>query len=144
MAEQKTLDSFLETIRQQMSVVEDLIKVESDIANAASSDDTAKLEVIVKGSEPVVMNFRGLERKRLQLTKELGYEGKTFSQILAVLDAENKAHFSPVFEELSTAMTRLKDVEASAERIMTVRLNDVNDSIRTMSAPPKPLQDTRV
>ena len=30
MAEQKTLDSFLETIRQQMSVVEDLIKVESD------------------------------------------------------------------------------------------------------------------
>jgi hypothetical protein len=144
MAEQKTLDSFLETIRQQMSVVEDLIKVESDIANAASSDDTAKLEVIVKGSEPVVMNFRGLERKRLQLTKELGYEGKTFSQILAVLDTENKARFSPVFEELSTAMTRLKDVEASAERIMTVRLNDVNDSIRTMSAPPKPLQDTRV
>ncbi len=144
MAEQKTLDSFLETIRQQMSVVEDLIKVESDIANAASNDDTAKLEAIVKGSEPVVMNFRGLERKRLQLTKELGYEGKTFSQILAVLDAENKAHFSPVFEELSTAMTRLKDVEASAERIMTVRLNDVNDSIRTMSAPPKPLQDTRV
>lgn len=144
MAEQKTLDSFLETIRQQMSVVEDLIKVESDIANAASSDDTAKLEAIVKGSEPVVMNFRGLERKRLQLTKELGYEGKTFSQILAVLDTENKARFSPVFEELSTAMTRLKDVEASAERIMTVRLNDVNDSIRTMSAPPKPLQDTRV
>ena len=144
MAEQKTLDSFLETIRQQMSVVEDLIKVESDIASAASNDDTAKLEAIVKGSEPVVMNFRGLERKRLQLTKELGYEGKTFSQILAVLDAENKAHFSPVFEELSTAMTRLKDVEASAERIMTVRLNDVNDSIRTMSAPPKPLQDTRV
>ena len=144
MAEQKTLDSFLETIRQQMSVVEDLIKVESDIANAASNDDTAKLEAIVKGSEPVVMNFRGLERKRLQLTKELGYEGKTFSQILAVLDAENKAHFSPVFEELSTAMTRLKDVEASAERIMAVRLNDVNDSIRTMSAPPKPLQDTRV
>jgi hypothetical protein len=144
MAEQKTLDSFLETIRQQMSVVEDLIKVESDIANAASSDDTAKLEVIVKGSEPVVMNFRGLERKRLQLPKELGYEGKTFSQILAVLDTENKARFSPVFEELSTAMTRLKDVEASAERIMTVRLNDVNDSIRTMSAPPKPLQDTRV
>ena len=144
MAEQKTLDSFLETIRQQMSVVEDLIKVESDIANAASNDDTAKLEAIVKGSEPVVMNFRGLERKRLQLTKELGYEGKTFSQILAVLDTENEARFSPVFEELSTAMTRLKDVEASAERIMTVRLNDVNDSIRTMSAPPKPLQDTRV
>lgn len=144
MADQQVLDAFLETMKEQLAVVEKLIKVESDIANAASLDDTAKLETIVKESEPSMMSFRGLERKRMKLTRELGYEGKTFSEIVSLVDPENKARFSEVFTEMTTAMTRLKEIESTAERIMSVRLNDVNDSIRTMSAPPKPIQDTRV
>ncbi|MFQ8679109.1 hypothetical protein [Enterocloster sp.] len=67
----------------------------------------------------------GLEQRRLSVLKAAGLEQATVSQLLEQEDNEGKERLSPVFEELTQAAGRLRETKESADRILNVRLRQI-------------------
>ena len=141
MADSAAFNDFIKVLTGQVSVVKKLISLERELTKAASHDEPQKLDVLVKEAQPDLYNFRSLEKKRIQLAEKLGWKGLRSSQILSLVSEEEKSVLSPLFSDLKEALEILKDSQVSAERIMHVRLNDVNAAISSQQIP-KAFQDT--
>ena len=141
MADSAAFNDFTKVLTGQVSVVKKLISLERELTKAASHDEPQKLDVLVKEAQPDLYNFRSLEKKRIQLAEKLGWKGLRSSQILSLVSEEEKSILSPLFSDLKEALEILKDSQVSAERIMHVRLNDVNAAISSQQIP-KAFQDT--
>ena len=141
MADSAAFNDFTKVLTGQVSVVKKLISLERELTKAASHDEPQKLDVLVKEAQPDLYNFRSLEKKRIQLADKLGWKGLRSSQILSLVSEEEKSVLSPLFSDLKEALEILKDSQVSAERIMHVRLNDVNAAISSQQIP-KAFQDT--
>ncbi|WP_139355553.1 flagellar protein FlgN [Oribacterium sp. C9] len=141
MSDSAVFNDFTEVLSSQAAVVKKLVKLEQDFSVSASEDDPEKLDALVKEAQPDLLNFRGLEKKRIRLADQLGWKGLRFSQILSQVSEDQKLVLAPLFEELRTALHSLSDAQESADRIMRVRLNDVNIIIANQRVP-KPFQDT--
>ena len=141
MSDSSVFKDFTDVLASQVTVVNKLAKLEQSFSVSASHDDPKKLDVLVKESQPDLMNFRGLEKKRLRLADQLGWKGLNFSQILSKVPEDEKAVLTPLFESLKVSLHSLTEAQETADRIMRVRLHDVNDMI-SGSRIPKPFQDT--
>ena len=76
-----------------------------------------------------------------ELAEKPGWKGLRFNQILSLVSEEEKSVLSPLFEDLKESLDILKENQDSAERIMRIRLNDVNAAISSHQIP-KAFQDT--
>ena len=141
MTDSAAFNDFTKTLTGQVSCVKKLIRLEREMTIAASHDEPQKLDVLVKEAQPDLYNFRSLEKKRIQLADKLGWKGLRSGQILSRLSEEERSVLSPLFEDLKEALAILKESQVSAERIMHIRLNDVNAAISTNKIP-KAFQDT--
>ena len=141
MADSAVFNEFANVLKEQASLVKKLIKLERDFTVSASNNDTDNLENLVKDSQPDLLSFRGLEKKRVRLAAQLGWKGLRSSQILSQLDSENRDILEPVFQELKESLETLKSAQDAADRIMKIRLSDVNQAIADRPIP-KAFQDT--
>ncbi len=141
MADSAVFNDFATVLKEQSDLVKQLIKLERDFTITASNDDTTNLEALVRDAQPDLLNFRGLERKRNNLAVKLGWKGLNSSQILSRLGDDERLILDPIFSDLKESLKTLKDAQETAERIMRVRLNDVNTVIANQPVP-KAFQDT--
>ncbi len=141
MADSAIFNDFTKVLKEQTDLVKQLIKLERDFTVTASKDDTDNLEALVRDSQPDLLSFRGLERKRIELAGQLGWKDLKSSQILSKLNDEERNILEPIFSELKESLNTLQDSQEAADRIMRIRLNDVNTVIANRPVP-KAFQDT--
>lgn len=141
MSDSSVFKDFTDVLSSQVTVVNKLVKLEREFSSSASSDDPVKLEILVKESQPDLMNFRGLEKKRIRLADQLGWKGLKFSEILSKVTEDEKLVLTPLFEDLKVSLHNLTEAQETADRIMSIRLHDVNDALSEHRIP-KPFQDT--
>lgn len=141
MSDSAVFNDFTDVLSSQAVVVKKLAKLERDFSVSASEDNPEKLDALVKKAQPDLLNFRGLEKKRIKLADQLGWKGLRFSQILSQVSEDQKLILTPLFEELKTSLHSLSEAQEGADRIMSVRLHDVNTIISSQHIP-KPFQDT--
>lgn len=141
MSDSAVFNDFTEVLSSQAVVVKKLAKLERDFSVSASEDNPEKLDALVKKAQPDLLNFRGLEKKRIKLADQLGWKGLRFSQILSQVSEDQKLILTPLFEELKTSLHSLSEAQEGADRIMSVRLHDVNTIISSQHIQ-KPFQDT--
>ena len=75
------------------------------------------------GTSPVIRSHP--DRGAVSVLKAAGLEQATVSQLLEQEDNEGKERLSPVFEELTQAAGRLRETKESADRILNVRLRQI-------------------
>ena len=92
---------------------------------AASQGHHQLLDPILTEEQALILELRGLEQRRLSVLKAAGLEQATVSQLLEQEDNEGKERLSPVFEELTQAAGRLRETKESADRILNVRLRQI-------------------
>ena len=106
-------------------VLKRLNRAEVEKAAAASQGHHQLLDPILTEEQALILELRGLEQRRLSVLKAAGLEQATVSQLLEQEDNEGKERLSPVFEELTQAAGRLRETKESADRILNVRLRQI-------------------
>ena len=106
-------------------VLKRLNRAEEEKAAAASQGHHPLLDPILTEEQALILELRGLEQRRLSVLKAAGLEQATVSQLLEQEDNEGKERLSPVFEELTQAAGRLRETKESADRILNVRLRQI-------------------
>ena len=81
-------ESLIPVLEQLCTVLEQLCRVEADKLTVVSADHPDQLESLLNDENMLLLQLRGLDKKRSDLLRRSGLEGLTFRQILMQEDSE--------------------------------------------------------
>ena len=119
------LEEFCRTLRQLSDVVKQLSLIEDEKATIAAEKQHGALDPLMRKEQPLILSLRGLEKQRMEQAAALGWEGLTFPQIMDAADPEQEAALSPLFTELQEGTDRLKKNRETSDRMIRVRLREL-------------------
>ncbi len=78
----------------------------------------------------LLLQLRGLDKKRSDLLRRSGLEGLTFRQILMQEDSEEAvALLSPILERLSSQAEKLKKIKGGTDRLIRIRMKQLEQRL---------------
>lgn len=131
----EAFEHYRDTMQQLQQILAKLRLMENSLTTAAAAQDTETMNQLVNDSQPDMLTFRGLENKRGEYEQALGIQGKSFRDVLADCTEEQRSALAPIYEGISHELKLFEDARDSADRIMKVRLMDVNEALKDMPLP---------
>ncbi len=132
------MTEYKEVMSKLLTIVQELRLIEDNLAQAAAAHDTARLDAVVRSAQPTLLSFRGLDQRRSRLEKSLGISGMHFDILLESLPSEEAAEVAPLLQDLTEALRSFEESKDTADRMMQVRLSDVNAVLQDAQILPKP------
>lgn len=123
-------ESLIPVLEQLCTVLEQLCRVEADKLTVVSADRPDQLESLLNDENMLLLQLRGLDKKRSDLLRGSGLEGLTFRQILTREDSEEAvALLSPILERLSSQAEKLKKVKGGTDRLIRIRMKQLEQRL---------------
>ena len=117
-------------LEQLCTVLEQLCQVEADKLTVISADRPDQLESLLNDENMLLLQLRGLDKKRSDLLRRSGLEGLTFRQILMQEDSEEAvALLSPILERLSSQAEKLKKIKGGTDRLIRIRMKQLEQRL---------------
>ena len=89
-----------------------------------------QLESLLNDENMLLLQLRGLDKKRSDLLRRSGLEGLTFRQILMQEDSDKAvALLSPILERLSSQAEKLKKVKGGTDRLIRIRMKQLEQRL---------------
>ena len=121
-------ESLIPVLEQLCTVLEQLCRVEADKLTVVSADHPDQLESLLNDENMLLLQLRGLDKKRSDLLRRSGLEGLTFRQILMQEDSEEAvALLSPILERLSIQAEKLK--KGGTDRLIRIRMKQLEQRL---------------
>ena len=123
-------ESLIPVLEQLCTVLEQLCRVVADKLTVVSADRPDQLESLLNDENMLLLQLRGLDKKRSDLLRGSGLEGLTFRQILTREDSEEAvARLSPILERLSSQAEKLKKVKGGTDRLIRIRMKQLEQRL---------------
>ena len=123
-------ESLIPVLEQLCTVLEQLCRVEADKLTVVSADRPDQLESLLNDENMLLLQLLGLDKKRSDLLRGSGLEGLTFRQILTREDSEEAvARLSPILERLSSQAEKLKKVKGGTDRLIRIRMKQLEQRL---------------
>ena len=123
-------ESLIPVLEQLCTVLEQLCQVEADKLTVISADRPDQLESLLNDENMLLLQLRGLDKKRSDLLRRSGLEGLTFRQILMQEDSEEVvALLSPILERLSSQAEKLKKIKGGTDRLIRIRMKQLEQRL---------------
>ena len=123
-------ESLIPVLEQLCTVLEQLCRVEADKLTVVSADYPDQLESLLNDENMLLLQLRGLDKKRSDLLRRSGLDGLTFRQILMQEDSEEAvALLSPILERLSSQAEKLKKVKGGTDRLIRIRMKQLEQRL---------------
>ena len=123
-------ESLIPVLEQLCTVLEQLCRVEADKLTVISADRPDQLESLLNDENMLLLQLRGLDKKRSDLLRKSGLEGLTFRQILMQEDSEEVvALLSPILERLSSQAEKLKKIKGGTDRLIRIRMKQLEQRL---------------
>lgn len=123
-------ESLIPVLEQLCTVLEQLCQVEADKLTVISADHPDQLESLLNDENMLLLQLRGLDKKRSDLLRKSGLEGLTFRQILMQEDSERLWHFFlPILERLSSQAEKLKKIKGGTDRLIRIRMKQLEQRL---------------
>ena len=123
-------ESLIPVLEQLCTVLEQLCQVEADKLTVISAVHPDQLESLLNDENMLLLQLRGLDKKRSDLLRKSGLEGLTFRQILMQEDSDKAvALLSPILERLSSQAEKLKKVKGGTDRLIRIRMKQLEQRL---------------
>ena len=123
-------ESLIPVLEQLCTVLEQLCQVEADKLTVISADRPDQLESLLNDENMLLLQLRGLDKKRSDLLRRSGLDGLTFRQILMQEDSEEAvALLSPILERLSIQAEKLKKIKGGTDRLIRIRMKQLEQRL---------------
>lgn len=129
-------EKFLTIIRELTETAHSIARVEEEKAVALSLKRHELLDGFMKREQAYILKLRGLDQHRVRLTKSLGWESLTFSQILEKVEPIQKEYLKILFHDLEQELRAIQQSKEVAERMMNVRVYELLISIERQEGIP--------
>jgi hypothetical protein len=122
----KKWKELLLVISELSLLVSALCDFEDSLSIAASKDAQEEINALVTEAQPTLLRFKGLEKKREKLQKELGLAPTSLSALLKEIPEEEREEWAEKIEALEKNLNRFINSKENADRILQVRLSDIS------------------
>ncbi|EGL37838.1 MULTISPECIES: hypothetical protein [Oribacterium] len=122
----KKWKELLPVISELSLLVSALCDFEDSLSIAASKDAQEEINALVTEAQPTLLRFKGLEKKREKLQKELGLAPTSLSALLKEIPEEEREEWAEKIEALEKNLNRFINSKENADRILQVRLSDIS------------------
>ena len=122
----KRWKELLPVISELSLLVSALCDFEDSLSIAASKDAQEEINALVTEAQPTLLRFKGLEKKREKLQKELGLAPTSLSALLKEIPEEEREEWAEKIEALEKNLNRFINSKENADRILQVRLSDIS------------------
>lgn len=113
----------------------ELLEIEEDKIMAISDENLDFLNECIRDEEAGILKMRGLDIRRDAITKEIGYVGKTFKQILEIVAADYRDELQPLFKSISEKTRRLKELSDSIRNMLESKMMLNESMIESLNKP---------
>ncbi len=128
-----TLDDFIDLLENLILLFDDLTDVEEIKLEAVKNKDMDKLNDCMKEEQVYLLQFRGLDKKRESMQKELGFENMKFAQIIAnIKDKQYREEFDDIYRTLRETMNYYQQLHNSAKSIIEFNLTSIDKAIEIL------------
>lgn len=117
-------EAYIQVIQELREALKWLIDVETQKLDAVQKNDLEKMERCMQKEQAAALQLRGAERKREQLQKEFGAEGKTFREMLLLLNEED-GELERLFQELKGQTRAFQSLNQSIQDLLQVNLHQI-------------------
>jgi hypothetical protein len=123
------INDFIAFIKELIQFFDELTQVEKTKLQAAIQNDIPTLEDCMKKEQVELLKFRGMEKRRQTILSSLGWENKTFSEILETAEATYKEELSAIYIKLNSAVKLYRDTFDSAKNVIEVNLHTIEKTL---------------
>ena len=120
----KKWDELRPVYTELSALLSSLCDLEDSLSISASNNAKDEIDALVTEAQPTLLRFKGLEKKREKLQKELGLIPSSLPSILEKAPDEEKEEWAESIENLEKNLHRFIQSKETADRIMQVRLID--------------------
>ncbi len=126
------MEQFEQVIADLTKVIQQLTTIAQFKLKAASQKQVATIDECMTKEQALIMQMKGLERKRERIQEELGYGGLKFQELLAKVPLEKRESLLPMFDLLSREIQLFQVISEDAAKIMQVNLREVNKALEAI------------
>lgn len=123
------MEEFLKIIKELSEVLTELIAYSEIKVDAAQSNKVSMVDDCLKKEQALVMKFRGFEQKREKLMEDLGFSGKSFQEILSIIEEAKREEAIVAFEGLSQKVQMLQILQAELDVLMKLNIRELEQAI---------------
>lgn len=124
------MNDFEKIIRELIAFFQENQELEEKKLKAAEEKRTAAIEDCMTKEQAIILKLRGLDKKREEIQKKLGWEGMTFRQILEIVPEEERMKYSQLFDELTHSVRMFQSANESALEIISLNLRQVQAAVK--------------
>lgn len=150
------MERFEQIINEMISLFDEHLPLEEEKLRAVQDDDVAAVEDCMKREQAVVLKLRGLEKKREEIQKSNGWEGKTFREIIEMIPQEKQSVYKQLLERLENSMSLFQNTNESALDTLRIHQREIEKVMKmkdpegtynqegTSTQPHRPMTSRRV
>lgn len=128
----KNIDKFKVVIQEMIEFFEQFQALEKAKLEAVSRNDILYLEECMKKEQAEILVLRGLERKQIEVQKELGFENATFREIIDLVPVEQKAELEAMYKQLSNSIDIFKSTTEGIKKSIELNLYAIENALNKM------------
>lgn len=125
------MSDFIAVIEELILLFQHLIQVEQTKLESIRKNRITYVEDCMNQEQAAIMKLRGLDKRREDCQKKLGFSGYTFQQILAEVNGEQQETLKKLFDSLSQQVRLFQDTNDSAKSMLEINLHLINKAIQT-------------
>lgn len=131
------LNSIMENL---LDFMETLVGIEQEKLEATTKKNVDLLEEIMRKQQAQMMRFKGYDRKREAIQKELGFENLSFREIAK--QSKNPDELDhPVFEKLEKATNQYRELNELTKKSIEINLHALNKAMQASQVANANLKD---
>ena len=122
----KNWDKLLTVFSELSPLLSALFDLEDALAVSCAKQSQEEIDTLVKDAQASLLRFKGLEKKRLELQKNLGFLPTSLPEFLKKVPEDDSEVWADRISDLEKNLRRFIESRENAERILQFRLAELS------------------
>lgn len=124
-------------LQRYLDFIQEFLTLENDKYQDIAQNQVDKLDIHVKAEEAFMLKFRGMELQRERLVQRAQLPGATFRELLPLFDEAVRPEAERLYDELSTAILELKEINLRCNYLTELRLHRIEAEMKKIKNQPE-------
>lgn len=129
---------FCQFMAEYANLFDSMLVVEKEKLEALLSHELGQMERSIAAQQAAAMKLENFEKKRLEVQARAGFGGKTFQEILDMVDPQQSAELDRLFRRLEDAVNNVKFYNDRSMELVKMNLHTLNQT-----APPQEREEAK-
>ena len=126
MENKKNWDKLLTVFAELSPLLSALCDLEDALAVSCAKQSQEEIDTLVKDAQASLLRFKGLEKKRLEVQKNLGFLPTSLPEFLKKVPEDDSEVWADRISDLEKNLRRFIESRENAERILQFRLAELS------------------